>query len=118
MARRMILGEEHFLGPTFQRAPPAYMTLQGAQHAVGEALAVIVWSVLSHVTALSVDAPRNSGTISVSQSSVNASARKRRDLLGFCEGSVTAPSMRRALCSPIPAFAAANSWDFFLRMLM
>ena len=42
MARRMILGEEHFLGRTFQRAPLAYMTLQGAQHAVGEALGVIV----------------------------------------------------------------------------
>jgi hypothetical protein len=63
-------------------------------------------------------AARNSGTISVSQTSVNGSARERQYRRGFCEGSVTAPSMRRALRSLMPALAAASSWDFFLRIFM
>ena len=42
MARRMLLREEHFLGRPFQGAPLADVTLQGAQHAVGEAVGVIV----------------------------------------------------------------------------
>ena len=42
MPRRMLLREEHFLGRTLQRAPLAKVTLQRAQHAVGEALRMIV----------------------------------------------------------------------------
>jgi hypothetical protein len=42
LARRMVLREEHFFGRPFQRAPVANVTLQGAQHAVGEAIGMIV----------------------------------------------------------------------------
>jgi len=49
---------------------------------------------------------------------MNGSARERQYRRGFCEGSVTAPSMRRALRSLMPALAAANSWDLLLRMFM
>ena len=42
MARRVQLREEHFLGRSFQGSPLADVTLQGAQHAVGEAVGMIV----------------------------------------------------------------------------
>ena len=42
LAWRMVLREEHFLGRAFESAPVADVTLKRAQHAVREALRVIV----------------------------------------------------------------------------
>jgi hypothetical protein len=42
MTRRMLLREEHFLRWSFQRTPAADVPLQGAQHAIGEAVRMIV----------------------------------------------------------------------------
>ena len=69
------------------------MTLQRAQHAVGVALRVIVLQLAQQRDrhhAISAGALLRSGTISVSQTSMNGSARERQYRRGVCEGSVAA----------------------------
>jgi len=72
----------------------------------------------SNVTATNFGALLSSGTISVSQTSMNGSTRERQYRRGVCEGKAAAVSIRRALRSLMPALAAANFCELFFRWFM